>query len=107
MRAPDPFKRAQDRANAAVLRHLANAEATWQGGEPFGILFDSQEGDPMLGGSPLTMVRNEVSLLVTMCQGIDEGASGLLIAGISYVVASAVVPDSSGWATFSVVAEPA
>lgn len=100
MPALDLFKRAHDRANAAVLRHLANARATWQGGAEFGVIFDI-DGEEVFSDA-VTAVRHSVSLCVANASGIAEGSTELAINGQSCRVTGAVVPDASGWATFPI-----
>lgn len=101
MTALDPFKKAHDRANAAVLRHLANASGCWQGGEVFGVIWDT-EGDDAFSES-VTAVRQTISLCIANANGIDEGSVDLTINGHACRVTGPVVPDASGWATFSIV----
>jgi|GEM_PF-2540751 len=44
-----PFAAIQQRANAAVMQRLANAVARVDGGEPFGVIFESPYGDAFGG----------------------------------------------------------
>lgn len=101
MRALNPFKRAHDRANAAVLRHLANATATWQGGKAFGVIWDADGGDGF--SEAVTSVSHSISIDVAVVEGISEGSTDLAINGHPCRVTGPVVPDASGWATFPVV----
>ena len=101
MPALDLFKRAHDRANAAVLRHLANASASWQGGTEFGVLLDVEAGDGF--SEAVTAVRRSVSLCVANAPGIAEGSMALVLAGQPCEVTGPVVADASGWATFPIV----
>ncbi|MFD2755676.1 hypothetical protein ACFSW6_16500 [Comamonas terrae] len=91
------------RVRGAVTRHLSNAVATWQGGEPFGVIFTRVDGKEWMPGAPISAERCTVSLSVLLCHGIEEGVEGLSINGIAYCIASPVLPDSSGWAKFDVV----
>ena len=101
MHAPDPFKRAHDRANAAVLRHLANASGSWRGGGEFGVIWDTEEGDGF--SEAVTSVRHTISMNVAVASGISEGSTELMVNGHPCRVTGPVVPDSSGWATFPIV----
>lgn len=101
MRAPDPFKRIHDRANAVVLRHLSNASGRWRGGEEFGVLWDAEGEDGF--SEAFTAERQTVSLCVADADGITEGSTELALNGKSCRVTSSVVPDASGWATFTIV----
>ena len=100
-----PFAGVEQLINAGVSMTLANASATWQGGAAFGVIFDSTEGGRFISDAPITAQRCTVSLCVANCPGITEGVDGLVINAAAWRVASAVVPDTSGWATFSVVQE--
>ena len=101
MRAPDPFKKAHDRANAAVLRHLANASGCWQGGEVFGVIWDTEGGDGF--SEAVTSVRHTVAMHVAVAAGISEGSTDLTVNGHPCRVTGPVVPDASGWASFPIV----
>ncbi len=101
MRALDPFKQVHDRANAVMLRHLANARASWSGGLEFGVILDA-EGDDGFSGV-VTAVRRTISLCVANAPGIAEGSAALVINGQVCRVSGQVVPDASGWATFPIV----
>lgn len=103
MSALDPFKKAHDRANAAVLRHLANARASWMDGVEFGVILDAEIGD----GFPEVVTADQytLSMCVANAAGIAEGSSELVINGRPCRVTGAVVPDASGWATFPIVFE--
>lgn len=101
MRAPDPFKRAHDRANAAVLRHLANASGSWLGGDAFGVIWDTEGGDGF--SEAVTAVHHTISMNVAVAAGISEGSTELTVNGHPCRVTGPVVPDASGWATFPIV----
>lgn len=100
-----PFAAAEARLNASVLRRLSNATATWQGGQPFGVILEMEQGSEYVPGAPITAERRTVSLAVSSCPGIAEEAVGLVVNGVAYRVASAVVPDATGWAVISVMEE--
>lgn len=81
--------------NAAAIAMLANATAIYQGGTPFGVIFDRapQESLDLIGGYAPTC-----GLEVASAPGIEQD-SVLHIDGVAYSVAGPVEPDSSGWAT--------
>lgn len=97
-----PFTAVESRLNASVLRRLANATAIWQGGQPFGVLFERSQLDGFMGDA-VTGVSRVVSLCVANAPGIAEGCSELVLNGRPCRVTGAVVPDASGWATFPIV----
>ncbi len=100
-----PFAAAEARLNAAVLRRLSNATATWQGGRPFGVILEMEQGQEFVPGAPISAERRTVSLAVSICPGISEDSTGLSVNGVAYRIASAVVPDATGWAVISVMEE--
>jgi hypothetical protein len=93
-----PFIGLEQRVNRAVLGRLANAQATYQGGEPFAVVFDSGQGEMFGGDGAVADVPDfAVSLHLGDTPGLAEG-SVLTINGAGYTVAGGVQPDSSGWA---------
>lgn len=94
----NPFARIAQRIGATVERRLANAVATWQGGDPFGVLFERRAlgvlGDAV-GGHAVSC-----GLQLFHVPGICQGAI-LEIDGVAWRVAEPVQPDESGWATLS------
>ena len=97
------FAKHMQQANAAALRHLANASGAWHGGPPFALLWDTQQQDD--GGyltDAATIVTHTVSLCAANCPGIAEGSTGLSVGGKPCRVTSPVVPDAGGWASFTV-----
>lgn len=92
-----PFVTLEQRVNTAVLGRLANAQATYQGGEPFAVVFDSGQAEMFGGdGTVADLPEFAVSLHLGNASGLAEG-SQLTIDGTVYTVASGVQPDSSGW----------
>lgn len=78
---------------------LANATATYQAGEPFGVLFDRAQSDGFGGdGRVMDSAACSVSLNLAHAPGLAEG-SELVIDGVVYVVGGGVQGDSSGWAS--------
>lgn len=90
-----PFAALESRLNSAVQRRLANATAVFQGGVPFGVLFDRAPADPF-GGGTVDGASHMCGFGVAQTPGISEG-SELQINDVAYVVASGVQPDASGW----------
>lgn len=89
----------QARINGAVERAHANATATYQGGEPFGVLFDRAASDPY--GQAVDVAALEVGYCVANTPGVREG-SELVIDGVVHVVNGPVQPDAGGWVSLSV-----
>lgn len=95
-----PFAAAMHMLNASVPAVLANATATYQGGAPFGVLFDRSPADPF-GTGAVDSARHDVSFVAANAPGLAEGGT-LVIDGAAYTVASGVQPDAGGWVTLSV-----
>jgi|APLak6261690937_1056196.scaffolds.fasta_scaffold08975_1 hypothetical protein len=95
--ALNPFATLEQRVNTAVLGRLANAQAVYQGGEPFAVVFDSGATE-MFGadGDVADLPGYAVSLYLGKAPGLAQG-SKLTIDGKTYTVAGGVQPDSSGW----------
>ncbi|RYF55765.1 MAG: hypothetical protein EOO27_20170 [Comamonadaceae bacterium] len=95
--ALNPFAAQEQRINSAVLGRLANAQAVYQGGEPFAVVFDSGAAEMFGdGGEVADLPEYAVSLYLGKTPGLAEG-SKLTIDGKAYTVAGGVQPDSSGW----------
>jgi hypothetical protein len=92
-----PFATLEQRVNTAVLGRLANAQAVYQGGEPFAVVFDSGAAEAYgETGDVVDLPEYAVSLYLGKAPGLAEG-SKLTIDGKIYTVAGGVQPDSSGW----------
>jgi hypothetical protein len=89
-----PFAALQARANRAVLSRLANATATYLGGQPFGVLFERTPAEPF--GEVVEASARTCSLDEAMVPGIEQG-SVLVIDGAAYRVSSGAEPDETGW----------
>ena len=89
----------QARINGAVERAHANASATYQGGEPFGVLFDRTASEPY--GQAVDVAALSVGYCVANTPGVREG-SELVIDGVVHVVTGPVQPDAGGWVSLSV-----
>lgn len=102
--ALNPFAVLEARVNSAVEARLANAIATYQGGEPFGVVLDRGQTEGFGGrGEIVDAPQIAVSLNVAAhAPGLAEG-SELVIDGVTYVVDAGVQPDSSGWVSGLVV----
>ena len=94
-----PFASAMHMLNASVPAVLANATATYQGGAPFGVLFDRTASDPY--GQAVDVAALEVSYCVANTPFVREG-SELVIDGVVHVVIGQVQPDAGGWVNLSV-----
>lgn len=98
----NPFASLEQSINEGVISMLANACGTWCEGQPFGVVFDLALDEGFMEGV-VTGVRHTVSMCVANAPGIAEGSVGLSVDGIPYLVIGPVVPDSGGWATFTVM----
>ena len=85
------------RINGAVVRAHANATATYQGGEPFGVILDRGQTDAFGGGGQVVDAPEvTVSFDLAHAPGLAEGGE-LVIDGVVYMVGAGVQGDSSGW----------
>jgi hypothetical protein len=99
MTTPHAFTALTARVNSAVLQHLSNTSATYQGGAPFDVLFDCEADDAFERAVDATArtVQFEIASTPDLAKG-----SELVIDGITYVVSSGVQPDASGWVSLTV-----
>lgn len=97
-----PFAAVDALINQSVSQVLANATASWQGGPPFGVIFNRAPLDGYLDHA-VTTDRQTVAMCVANAPGIAEGSTGLLIGGQPCQITGPVVADASGWATFPIV----
>lgn len=95
-----PFAALESRLNSAVQKRLANATATYQGGAPFGVLFDRTPADPF-GNGAVDSAGYSAAFVAANAPGLAEGGT-LVIDGVNYTVASGVQPDAGGWVTVTV-----
>lgn len=93
-----PFAERGARINAAVQRHLANALATFNGGQPFPVLFDRQGTQPF--GEAVDAVSARAGFELRHAPGLVRG-SVLVIGGASYRLDSDAEPDATGWVEVS------
>lgn len=93
------FKDLEQRVNRAVSQHLANAVAVYQGGAPFGVMFERSPAD--LYDGAIDVARLSVAYCVANTPGVREG-SELVMDGVSYIVTGPVQPDAGGWVVLSV-----
>ena len=97
-----PFTAVDALINQGVSQTLANATASWQGGQSFGVIFNRAPLDGFLDHA-VTTDRQTVAMCVANAPGIAEGSTGLLIGGQPCQITGPVVADASGWATFPIV----
>lgn len=97
-----PFAAVDALINQGVSQTLANATASWQGGKPFGVVFNRTPLDGYLDHA-VTTDRQTVAMCVANAPGIAEGSTGLLIGGQPCQITGPVVADASGWAVFPIV----
>ena len=87
----------QARINGAVERAHANATASYQGGEPFGVLLYRGQTDAFGGGGQvLDAPEITVSFDLAHAPGLAEGVE-LTINGVVYLVGAGVQGDAAGW----------
>lgn len=91
-----PFARSLQRLNAAVVSRLANATATFGGGEPFPVLFDREGVQP--AGYAVDVDVAVAQFEFSCAPGLTRG-SVLVINGEPWRVNSDARPDESGWVT--------
>ncbi|WP_440105415.1 head-tail joining protein [Acidovorax sp. BL-A-41-H1] len=94
-----PFAALEARVCDAVQRRLANATAVYQGGAPFGVLFDRTASDPY--GQAVDVAALTVGYCVVNTPGVREG-SELTIDGVVHKITGPVQPDAGGWIQLSV-----
>ena len=90
-----PFAAVEALVNQGVAQHLANATATYQGGEPFGVLFERASADPY-GTGEVDASSYTAGFCIANAPGLQRGGE-LVIDGTTYQVASDVTPDAGGW----------
>lgn len=84
----------QARINGAVERAHANATATYQGGEPFGVILNREEADTYAPAVDVAQIT--VAYCVANTPGVREG-SELVVHGVVHKVTGPVQPDAGGW----------
>lgn len=89
-----PFAQVEVLINTGVQSVLANAVATWQGGEPFGVIFACGQHEAF---GEVATGAIACSLPLACVPGLARGDE-LVIDGVPYEVAAPVQPDASGWA---------
>lgn len=90
------------RINAATVRHLANAIATYQGGDEFGVILDSAPA-ALFGGS-VDAASHTCAFEQARTPGIAEGHV-IGINGKAWRVAGGTEPDETGWLQLQVYPE--
>lgn len=97
-----PFAAVDALINQGISQTLANATASWQGGQCFGVIFNRAPLDGYLDHA-VTADRQTVAMCIANAPGIAEGSTALVLAGQPCEVTGPVVADASGWATFPIV----
>ncbi|GAB2704027.1 head-tail joining protein [Comamonas sediminis] len=87
-----PFAAIQQRTNAAVMQRLANAVARVDGGEPFGVIFESPYGDAF--GGDVDSRSPQCKGSAEMLGSLQRGAA-ISIDATTYRVQD-VEPDGAG-----------
>ena len=95
-----PFASAMHMLSASVPAVLANATATYQGGEPFGVIFDRNASDPF--GAAVDVAAVTVAYCVANTPGVREGSELVIDGWGVHVVTGQVQPDAGGWVVLSV-----
>lgn len=93
--ALNPFAAHEARVNRAVESRLANAVATYQGGQEFGVVFGRDRSGVFDGGT-VDMASLTAGFSIANTPGLVAG-SELVIDGVAHKVSGQVQPDSSGW----------
>jgi hypothetical protein len=89
----DPFAALEQRVNAACNRRLANASATYEGSEPFGVIFDAAAVNPLDEAASAGLTASfEQKYTPSLAYGKE-----IVISGKAYKVVGGLEPDSSGW----------
>ena len=78
---------------------LPNATATYQGGEPFGVILDRSASDPY--GAAVDVAQITVAYCVANTPDVREG-SALVVGGVPHKVAGPVQPDAGGWVVLTI-----
>ena len=94
-----PFASLQARVDNIIVSRLANAQAEFAGGSPFGVLFERAPADPF--GGAVDAASHVAEFCIANTPGIAQG-SELLINGVTYVVAGSVQPDAGGWVSLAI-----
>ena len=92
-----PFAQAMSDLGTEVEGMLANATATYQRGEPFGVLLDKVATEDFGGSGRVDSPEITVSFnLAVHAPGLAEGGV-LVIDGVPHTVGAGVQGDASGW----------
>ena len=95
----NPFAQIEQAINGGVQDMLANAVASYQGGAPFGVIFDRAPADPFSGAVD-TSART-CAFALARAPGIAEGHV-IILDGQAYRVAGGIEPDETGWVQLQV-----
>lgn len=98
----NPFAEIEQAINDGMQALLSNAVASYQGGAPFGVIFERAPADPF-GGTVDASART-CGLQAAQAPGIAQGHV-LVINGAAYRVAGGTEPDETGWLELQVYPE--
>lgn len=105
MSAATPFARLQGRVNRSVMRHLADALATYAApggtpGEPVPVIFDPARAvvDQTTG---VVVYRPSLDVLASAWPGADEGGTVAIVGGGSYRVRAVEPLGDDGMVTLT------
>lgn len=98
--ALNPFAAHEARMSRAVESRLANAAATYQGGQAFGVVFDRDRSGVFDGGT-VDMASLTAGFCIANTPGLVAG-SELVIDGVVHKVSGQVQPDAGGWVNVTV-----
>lgn len=94
-----PFAAAQARANSAVLRHLANAEAALDGGAAVPVLFDNAYARADVGGLGMESTQPAVTLATASVPASPRGKPVVVTSSVHGVLEFTIArhePDGTG-----------
>ena len=97
-----PFADIDALINQGCAATLANAVASYQGGDPFGVILDSAPADPFSG--VVDAAARTCGFDGAHAPGIAEG-HGLVINGATHRVTGGTVPDETGWLLLQIYPE--
>jgi len=89
-----PFADIDALINLGCAATLSNAVALYQGGQPFGVIFERTPADPFSGAVDAS--ARTCGFDAALAPGIAEGHE-LVISGTVFRVSGGTEPDETGW----------